>query len=315
MIKQNALYDDLNKLVLSYKIFFDTSSLLCERSELFFCNTLHPILLKHSKHVFVPKKVFWDAKTLQQPSDEKMMNSFRRVTNILNLYLKFDLIDIRADKDEPLSDDAFVYIFSQLRNRHNICLITQNSILAHNVYTLMKPSRFVKTNREIIVFHLSRDGKLAIFPRIDFEKEVTPILKSDSHSMMRNQKRNIENSPLEEQKINVASKTHPTKVGPSICTYGTKIRIYNAKITKTKGITPPSHNDIEKLRYYIGKAEEKGEDHEVTYWDKLREIQIDALDFTEHRLGKVYENLAPLLRDANIYWSQNSNDENSKKNK
>lgn len=88
--------------------------------------------------------------------------------------------------------------------------------------------------------------------------------------------------------------------------------MYEARITKTKDMVPPSPGDIEKLRYYIGMAEEKGEDHEVTFWDKLKEIQIDALDFTEHRFGKIYENLAPLIRDAEKYLSKNNNNENSK---
>jgi len=298
--------ENLNKLILFYKIFFDTSSLLCDSADVFFCDTLHPLIIKNRKKVYVPKKVFWDIKKLQLSPEEKVKSSFRRSTDILSMYIKFDLIDIRADNEEPLTDDVFPYIFSILRNKYNLCLITQNPTLAEKVYNVIKHSKFIENQHDIIVFHLSQNGQLVRFSQNIFRKEVSSSFLSEKVAI------DDKKCPAEKQNFKKKTTVSFKKVvssKSSICTYGRKIQIYSSRISKTNGIAPPLPNDIEKLRYYIGRAEEKGEDHEVTYWDKLREIQIDALDFTEHRLGKIYENVSPLLKDAENYWSVKNSDE------
>ena len=60
-------------------------------------------------------------------------------------------------------------------------------------------------------------------------------------------------------------------------TYGEKIRKYEARIRKAHELgVPPRQKDINRLMYYVGRAEKKGEDHRVKIIDVVDKKQKQA---------------------------------------
>ncbi len=71
-------------------------------------------------------------------------------------------------------------------------------------------------------------------------------------------------------------------------TYGDKIRKYEARVKKAVELgIEPRENDLEKLYYYVSRAEKKGADHKTKLKDKIH-------NFTKG----VEKNLPELLETA-----------------
>ena len=59
----------------------------------------------------------------------------------------------------------------------------------------------------------------------------------------------------------------------TVSTYADKIRKYQAKVEKSQKLgLDPEGDDVARLLYYVGRAEEKGAEHKVGPKDKVKSI-------------------------------------------
>lgn len=67
-----------------------------------------------------------------------------------------------------------------------------------------------------------------------------------------------------------------------MATYGDKIRKYDAKVRGAHSVgQKPKAKHVKKLLKYLGKAAEKGADHKVTKWDKVKSRFGDFKDLAK----------------------------------
>ena len=167
--QQEIQTEFLEKCVRECKIFIDTSSFLEEGAAKFFHNIV-PILERERKALIVPKSVGLELMKLannpaycrqKHPDSPNLNRAAINACDIFNRLKRANLIEIYADDDDKdFADHVFVYVFTKMRMKYNMLLITQDKGLAGEVIKLGKDSAAVRGVKKIIVQHIGENGFL-----------------------------------------------------------------------------------------------------------------------------------------------------------
>jgi len=167
-----------------YKVFVDTSSLLQDNSEYIFFSVIAPLLHFHKKKLIIPKSVYNE---IYKHSRENKVKNINSGVRILNDFARNDLYMIESKFDNEFADNAIIALFSSLRLRYNLCLITNDNSykksgnLSQDILDL-KHSRSVYGIRDIVVFYLGRKNEVVQFksgnriPSSDKSKQRQPAI-------------------------------------------------------------------------------------------------------------------------------------------
>lgn len=160
-------YIDFEKVISNdYKVFVDTSSLLQDNSEYIFFKIIAPLLCLHRKQIIIPKSVYNEIYKHSRSNKIKNINSG---VKILYDFYQNNLYVVESTFDEQFADNAIISLFSSLRIKYNLCLITNDNSykksgnLSQDILEL-KNARSVDRIKDIVVFYLSnKDNKIVQF--------------------------------------------------------------------------------------------------------------------------------------------------------
>ena len=144
-----------------YKIFVDTSSLLQDSSETVFFKIIAPLLCLHKKKIIVPKSVYNE---IYKHSRSRKIRNIDSGIKILNNFARNNLYIVESTFDEQFADNAIISLFSSIRLKYNLCLITNDNSykksgnLSQDILDLKK-SRSVDRIKDIVVFYLNNENK------------------------------------------------------------------------------------------------------------------------------------------------------------
>lgn len=139
-----------------YKIFIDTSSLLQDSSEIVFFRIIAPLLHLHKKKIIVPKSVYNE---LYKHKDSKKIKNINSGIRIMSDLIKNELCLVEKKFDDQFADNAIISLFSSLRLKYNLCLITNDNSyrkdgnLSQDILDL-KNARSVEKIKDIVVFYV-----------------------------------------------------------------------------------------------------------------------------------------------------------------
>lgn len=166
------MHINFEKIISSdYKVFVDTSSFLQDCSEDVFFGIVAPLLHFHKKKIIVPKSVYNEIHKHQNLQKIKNIHSGVKIIKCL---IESELCLIEKKFDDQFADNAIISLFSSLRLKYNLCLITndnsyrKNGNLSQDILDL-KTSRSVEMIKNIIVFYI-KDNKIIEY-KDDFNKE------------------------------------------------------------------------------------------------------------------------------------------------
>ena len=186
--RQEIQTEFLEKCVREYKIFIDTSGFLAENAWKFFQNIV-PILEREHKVLIIPKSVGLELMKLannpaycrqKHPDNPNLNKAAIKACEIFNRLKKANLIEVYADDDDKdFADHVFVYVFTKMRMRYDMLLITQDKGLAGEVIKLGRNNPAVHGVKKILVQRIGENGFLyKIFDNREVKNK--PVVKPDS---------------------------------------------------------------------------------------------------------------------------------------
>lgn len=178
--------DFLAACINDFKIFLDASALLQPNAEKFLQNVV-PLLDRAGKSMIVPLSVWQELeKHANNPEfcqkkspDDPYLNSraVRACKNIIRLK-NAKLVEIFADPDDgSFADHVFLYVFSKMRMKYNLLLVTHDKGLASEILKLGKDNRAVHGIKKILVRKIDGNG----FPeKIFTAKDSKPVKNTET---------------------------------------------------------------------------------------------------------------------------------------
>lgn len=148
-------------IIVNYRLFVDTCSLMHEKAEDFFYK-LAPILIDLRKQVIIPHKVAIEIERLQNSPKPDTKKAAKSSATILKHYLEHSLVDIRGEKNDPFADNVFHYVFSKFRTQHDLALLTQDKGLAMDILSL-KTSQAIQTSKKLLVIKIGKRGDVLMW--------------------------------------------------------------------------------------------------------------------------------------------------------
>ncbi len=152
---------DIKYIAKNYKVLVDTSALMYDFAEDFFLKTFSEILNEYGNRIIVPIQVISELiKSEKYHSNEERQKKGRIGAKIIKVYQDKNLLDIRSDKsDSSIPDHLFKLAANYHREKHNICLLTQDKGLTYDMYKLKK-SASVQYKTDLRVFQLTQECQL-----------------------------------------------------------------------------------------------------------------------------------------------------------
>lgn len=183
----------LEGYVKEYKIFIDSTSLMLPRAELFW-EIIIPMLKKENSSIILGFRVFERLKEIAlDTKDIETANAARTALIRIGSLLKENLISLHGEETDDGKDNTFQVVFTQLRRKHKLLLVTQNLVLARDVLELNN-SESVRAN----FIQVKRINKYGYLSNLEWEEagEVSPV-------QTKNQKKNpLQNQHNQEEKRN-----------------------------------------------------------------------------------------------------------------
>ena len=162
----------LEQCVKDYKIFIDTSSLLEESANDFFQNVV-PILEREGAALILPLSVYKELEKLaknpayckQKYPDSPNLNARAVLAcETVAVMYKAKYLRVFADPDDgDFADNVFLHVFTKMRMKYNLLLVTQDRGLAGEAMKLGKGNRAVHGMKKIIAQRLDKNGFLKKF--------------------------------------------------------------------------------------------------------------------------------------------------------
>lgn len=162
-------FEDL--LQKDYKVFVDTSSLMQEDSEYIFFRIIAPLLIQYNQKLIVPKSVYNEILNHIANNNKDVI----RAKKILDSYAEYELYVIEKKFDENYADNAILSLFSSLRLKYDLCLITNDNSykkggnLSQDVLDLRK-SRSTNGIKDIRVFFIKKKLLVEFEDRKEYRK-------------------------------------------------------------------------------------------------------------------------------------------------
>lgn len=157
----------LESSVKNFKIFIDTCSLLSEQSDLFWLN-ITPVLEREHKVIIVPLRVYEEVKKFsdnpmlcEQKGNPKLNQRAKVTLNNIARLQRAGIIEVFGDKNDNFPDNVFQTVFTKLRLKYNLMLITQDRNLASDILAIRR-SKSVKTENRILVERINKYGYLSL---------------------------------------------------------------------------------------------------------------------------------------------------------
>lgn len=153
-----------------YKIFVDTSSLMQKDSEYVFFKIIAPLLRKYEQKLYVPKSVINEISNHLDNGNKEVS----RANKILDSYAEDQLYIIEKRFDENYADNAIVSLFTLLRLKYDLCLITNDNSykkdgnLSQDIIDLKK-SRSTDGIKDIRVFFIKNEQLLEFKDRNEYQ--------------------------------------------------------------------------------------------------------------------------------------------------
>lgn len=164
----------LDKYVRDYRIFIDTCSIMDIAKFEKFVELIAPLMKANNKQFVIAYSV---VKELNKKREvHAIKDSANRGLEILVKLQKDNLIDLRGSSDDgEFADKVFDYVFSLLKDKVNLCLITQDKNLAKMI--LSKNNQEAYKGKKIICKRIKSDGTLG---NCYFETETKKALKTQN---------------------------------------------------------------------------------------------------------------------------------------
>ena len=165
---------DLDRYVRDYKIFIDTCSIMASVEFEKFIALIAPLMKANNRQFVISLSVVKELEKLKNnDEDNATRDSANKGLEILAKLQKDKLIDLRGNENDGVfADKVFDYVFSMLKDRENLCLITQDNNLAKMI--LSKNNQEAYIGKKIICKRIKNDGTLGSFR---FETEAKTSLK------------------------------------------------------------------------------------------------------------------------------------------
>ena len=150
-------------IVETSRVFIDTCSMLHD-GFVGFMEMALPILKSKNSSIIIPKSSIGELINLSNRKDDKTLA--QHATNILMKIAKWrkeqEPIEIRGEEnDDTLSDNVFLYVFTRLRRKMSLTLITQDKALAADI-TRLNESASVQSKYTIQVYRLLKNGDIRL---------------------------------------------------------------------------------------------------------------------------------------------------------
>lgn len=150
-------------IVETSRVFIDTCSMLHD-GFFDFMEMALPILKSKNSSIIIPKSSIGELINLSNRKENETLS--QHATNVLIKIAKWrkekEKIEIRGEEnDDTLSDNVFLYVFTRLRRKMSLTLITQDKALAADVYKLNESSS-VHSRYTIQVYRLLKQGGIRL---------------------------------------------------------------------------------------------------------------------------------------------------------
>lgn len=163
----------LEQCVKDYKIFIDTSSLLEASANDFFQNIV-PILEREGAALILPLSVYKELEKLAKnpayckqkyPNNSNLNARAILACETVAVMYKGKYLRVFADPDDgDFADNVFLHVFTKMRMKYNLLLVTQDRGLAGEAMRLGKENRAVHGMKKILAQRLDKNGFLKKFP-------------------------------------------------------------------------------------------------------------------------------------------------------
>lgn len=164
----------MDKYVRDYKIFIDTCSIMKSAEFKKFIALITPLMKANNRQFVIALSVVKELEKLKNDEDNATRDSANKGLEILTKLQKDNLIDLCGNENDGVfADRVFDYVFSMLKDKDNLCLITQDNKLAKDI--LIKNNQESYKGKKIICKRIKNDGTLGNFR---FETEAKNPLKT-----------------------------------------------------------------------------------------------------------------------------------------
>lgn len=174
---------DLDSTVKNCVLISDTSSLMEEKSEIFFFKLLMPLLRKHNKKVIFTVQVCDELKKFEDGnfSPEKKVAG-RRGAKIIARYQEKSLADLRGDDSNLYTDHLLRLMIEYQIVTSDVCLFTQDQMLIYDVYRGLN-SASVLHKHALIVISIDHNGDCFEKTFEEVSNNVSEVECSSCHTM------------------------------------------------------------------------------------------------------------------------------------
>jgi len=150
----------LKELAHSYKIFLDSSSLLCEGA-VHFLDQLVPHLLQHKVAIIVPLRVIETIQQLSAEDDAEQGSKAQQAITLLGKLQKQGVLQIRGEKNDSNVHSTIISVFAKYKATYRLFLITQDEELAGDVLAMNEKEYM--SGFTIGAGFIADDGKLHLY--------------------------------------------------------------------------------------------------------------------------------------------------------
>ena len=139
-----------------YRIYIDTCSLMYPTAWSYVLNVLIPGLRSASASVTVPSKVINELNKLHGRGGDTGLHAASGL-KLIAAMLEAGVLELSGADDDTFVDNYFLYIFTKLRLKHNLALVTQDKKLALDIYNLGN-HQSVKGQKAILLLKFNQQG-------------------------------------------------------------------------------------------------------------------------------------------------------------
>lgn len=180
--------DQMRKIVREYKIFLDDTVFFSDNTESFIKSLSECLIFENEKVIITLRAV---EKIQKQTQNLTCSGQAVKALQLLRWMQEKNIIQIRGEKNDSNNHDTILSVFFKFRRTYRLCLITQDKIFADEVLRLNEPRS--SEGIDIIIGHISKNGKLSIYTSREKEKNEAhekplhqedneePALNGDNH--------------------------------------------------------------------------------------------------------------------------------------
>lgn len=228
--KEERARNSLENYVKEWKIFIDTCSILNSNDK--FWNNIVPLLQKYNNKLIIPLRCIEELERhLSNEEDptlsKKTKVGIKRVAKLSGL----GLIEVRGEESDNFADNVFLTVFTKLRMKYNLLLITHDGKLARDIYRINESESVIA--KTVHVKKTNRYGYLSNFSRTKESNEKNTDFNNAVYEDNSSFRTCTEITTIEDANLNVS---YIPKDNESIYTTHGEIRLNNELAAGGEGI-------------------------------------------------------------------------------